>query len=257
MFSSSSTRCTVTWMGVQPPSRARNRNTRVAEPFPKSVVIAAISASSSGWTTGAPCLAGAPVVERARIVEPLEQGPGLQVDERAMNAGLGQAVQNSLCEVVRRRRHLDARAAPVHRAADQQVAAGVVALDHDAGGETDGDRIARVIADVPGAAEGAARLGLDDDRQHLRLTRVEIPGGQILGEGAAVGRLDGRVEAAVVERFRGVRGDSVGQVPFQRSWNDARRRIDVGRAHPDVDAVNRVRPSFARPRCESRGRSSA
>ncbi|MDT5328583.1 MAG: hypothetical protein QOF25_5735 [Mycobacterium sp.] len=65
-------------------------------------------------------------------------------------------------------------------------------------------------------------------RQHLRLTRVEIPGGQILGERATMGRLDGRVEATVVQRLRRVGGDSVGQIPFQRSGDDALWRIDVG-----------------------------
>ena len=74
------------------------------------------------------CHARAPVEERHRIIQPLQQRPILEIDETPIDVGLRQSGENPLREVVMRHIRVLTHAAPVHRSADQSFAAVILAL---------------------------------------------------------------------------------------------------------------------------------
>ena len=78
----------VTCIGTQPPSQPGIRSTPRVAPSANSVVIAAILARR-GMQLRAVRRDTTPVVERARLVQPLQQGPVVRVDQRPVHPGRG------------------------------------------------------------------------------------------------------------------------------------------------------------------------
>ncbi len=183
-------------------------------------------------------LVAAPVVEGAGIVEPFQQRPAVEVDERPVDTCLRQSVQDALRQIVGgHHRALEYRP-PVHRPGDQVVAAVRPWLQGGARDETDPDGFALPVGDIPCAADCLVGLGPDRHGKHLGFVRIELARRQVFRERPAQGHFDVGILAAVGQRFPGIGGHPEGQVPLQRPGDGPLGRLGVGRSGPDVDAVN-------------------
>ena len=130
----------------------RSRNTLLAVPSTNSFFREAITSSSSGWTRRPVRVLTAPVVERAGLVEPFQQAPVGEVDQRSVDPRLRQPAKDPMCQVVRRYHRAVEAGAPDHRPRDQVVLAVGSQFQRGAGNETDPNGVTPRVGEIPGAS---------------------------------------------------------------------------------------------------------